>query len=258
MLPGAMVDRITFHSYAREPVAFDLELRVDADFRPMLEVRGLVAPTSREVRRHARGHTLRLSAVGLDGRERSTLVTCSGAAATEGGRLCFLLELDPGEEHTLTVRFELSQPDGPTLPPAVGGEPPAEHASVSSAGAEADAWLADRPQVELDAELVDRVLRRSLLDLRLLASELDGHRYYAAGVPWYATLFGRDSIIAALQVLAFDRAMAEETLRLLAGRLGTKVDDEHDEEPGKVLHELRRGRARRPATDAAGAVLRHG
>jgi len=54
-------------------------------------------------------------------------------------------------------------------------------------------------------------------------------------------LFGRDSIVAALQVLAFDPAMAAETLRLLAGRLGTRVDPEHDEEPGKVLHELRLG-----------------
>jgi glycogen debranching enzyme len=110
---------------------------------------------------------------------------------------------------------------------------------MSRAGADADAWLANRCHVEVDEELVDRVLRRSLLDLRLLASELDGHGYYAAGVPWYATLFGRDSIIAALQTLAFDPGMAEETLRVLAARLGSSVDDERDEEPGKVLHEMR-------------------
>jgi glycogen debranching enzyme len=124
--------------------------------------------------------------------------------------------------------------------------------------AEADAWLAERPHFELDAELVDRVLRRSLLDLRLLASELDGRRYYAAGVPWYATLFGRDSIIAALQMLAFDPSIAADTLRLLAARLGTKVDDVHDEEPGKVLHELRLGelaeRQRTPLVEYYGTV----
>jgi glycogen debranching enzyme len=114
---------------------------------------------------------------------------------------------------------------------------------VSLAGAEADSWLADRPRVVVDDELTDRVLRRSLLDLRLLSSELDGHRYYAAGVPWYATLFGRDSIVTALQILAFDPSMATETLRLLAGRLGSRLDPEHDEEPGKVLHELRLGEA---------------
>ena len=93
----------------------------------------------------------------------------------------------------------------------------------------------------VDDELVDRILRRSLLDLRVLASDLDGERYYAAGVPWFATLFGRDSIITALEMLAFDAGMAEDTLRLLAGRLGTRVDDAHDEQPGKVLHEIRPG-----------------
>ena len=91
----------------------------------------------------------------------------------------------------------------------------------------------------VDDDLIERVMRRSLLDLRLLASELDGHRYYAAGVPWYATLFGRDSIIAALQTVAFDADIAADTLRLLAAHLGLRMDDEHDEEPGKVLHELR-------------------
>jgi glycogen debranching enzyme len=231
MLPGAMVDRITLHSHAREPIDVELELLLDADFQPMLEVRGLVERTAREVRREARGHTLRFAAVGLDGRERSTLITCAGAVATEDGRLCALLPLEPREDHTLEVRFELSQPGGPLD----------NRASMSHTGAEADAWLADRPHIELDAELVDRVLRRALLDLRLLASELDGRGYYAAGVPWYATLFGRDSIIAALQMLAIAPLMAEQTLRLLAARLGTKVDDEHDEEPGKVLHELRVG-----------------
>lgn len=58
-------------------------------------------------------------------------------------------------------------------------------------------------------------------------------------MPWYATLFGRDSIVAALQALAFDPGAAGEALRLLAARLGAEVDDELDEEPGKVLHELR-------------------
>jgi glycogen debranching enzyme len=235
MLYGGMVERITVRSHARDPVELELELRFDADFRSILEVRGLAEPAVREVDRHARGDTLRFAAIGLDGRERSTTITCPGAAA-EGDGLRVPVGLEPGEELTLDVRFALDQPDADA-----GASVAADPASMSQAGAEADAWLADRARVELDDELVDRVLRRSLLDLRLLESHLDGQRYYAAGVPWYATLFGRDSIITALQTLAFDPAMAEETLRLLAGRLGSRVDDEHDEEPGKVVHELRQG-----------------
>ena len=233
MLPGAMADLITVRSYAREPVELDLDLILDADFRPMLEVRGIVSPVTREVRRHAGGDTLAFAAVGIDGVERSTTVSCAGAVADDAGRLRAPVTLQPGEEITLDVRFALSQ-DGSRAATV-------DRASMNHAGADADAWLNERVRVEVDDELIDRVLRRSLLDLRLLVSELDGHRYFSAGVPWYSTLFGRDSIIAALQVLAFDPAMAADTLRLLAGRLGERVDDEHDEEPGKVIHELRRG-----------------
>jgi glycogen debranching enzyme len=243
MLERAMVDRITLRSYAREPVALELELRFDADFRPMLEVRGMAEPTPREVRRDATGDTLRFAATGLDGRERSTTITCKGATAEESGALRVPVALEPGEEIAFDVHFALTAPthDGGGNGDRSWSAQGDGRASLPHAGAEADAWLADRPRIELDDELVDRVLRRSLLDLRLLASDLDGERYYAAGVPWYATLFGRDSIVAALEMLAFDPAMAEHTLRLLAGRLGTRIDDEHDEEPGKVLHELRLG-----------------
>ncbi|MEA2454808.1 MAG: hypothetical protein QOI45_1070 [Thermoleophilaceae bacterium] len=237
IMPGRMVDLISVRSYTREAVEFELELRLDADFQPMLEVRGAVPPAKREVRTEARGHSVRFSAIGVDGKERSTLVTCAGAVAKEQGSLCVGVDLEPGAQRTLEVRFELATPDTGPAPRVVGER----RGTMADAGAEADAWLTDHPRVEMDNDLLDRFLRRSLLDLRLLASELDGHTYYAAGVPWYATLFGRDSIIASLQTLAFDPAMAEETLRLLAGRLGQRVDDEHDEEPGKVLHELRRG-----------------
>jgi glycogen debranching enzyme len=85
------------------------------------------------------------------------------------------------------------------------------------------------------------VLARSLDDLAQLRGELDGLRYYEAGVPWFATLFGRDSLIAALQSLPWDPEIAAETLRLLAGRQGTREDRWRDEQPGKILHELRIG-----------------
>jgi glycogen debranching enzyme len=229
ILPHALVDQIMVRSYAREPVELDLELRLDADFRPMLEIRDIVEPAARDVRRTAQGDTLNFAAVGLDGRERSTTVSCAGAVAYDDGRLRVPVALNPGDERTIDVRFVLN------------GDRNGAGPSMSHPAAEADTWLADRPQLKVDDELVGRVLRRSLLDLRLLVSEFDGQRYYAAGVPWYATLFGRDSIITALETIAFDVEMAEQTLRVLAGLQGDRLDDQHDEEPGKILHELRLG-----------------
>ena len=229
--PDEMVDEITVRGYARERVDLALELRVDADFRSIYEVRGVLAPIARTVRRSAQGDTLRLAATGLDGVERATTVRCAGASASDDGALRIPLVLEPGEERMLAVRYALSEPAATR----VGG------GGFALPGTEAAAWLGARPRVEVDDDLIVRVLERSLLDLRLLGSTLDGERYFAAGVPWYATLFGRDSIITALEVLAFDPGVGEQTLRLLAGRLGERVDDEHDEEPGKVIHELRGG-----------------
>jgi glycogen debranching enzyme len=80
-----------------------------------------------------------------------------------------------------------------------------------------------------------------LLDLLVLKGSLDGLSFFSAGLPWYGTLFGRDSIIAALQTLAYDPRVAEQTIRLLAKYQGDKEDEWRDEQPGKILHELRRG-----------------
>ena len=96
-------------------------------------------------------------------------------------------------------------------------------------------------QISTDDPHLNQVLDRSLRDLTMLRSTLGTADYFAAGVPWYATLFGRDSIITALQMLAYDANIAEQTIRLLADYQGTQTNEWRDEEPGKILHELRVG-----------------
>jgi glycogen debranching enzyme len=112
--------------------------------------------------------------------------------------------------------------------------------------------------VQSDRPLLNHVLERSLRDLRVLRSELHGHTFFAAGVPWYVTLFGRDSLISAYQTLAYKPEVAEHTLRLLAEYQGDKVDEWRDEEPGKIMHELRVGELARtdeiPQTPYYGAI----
>jgi glycogen debranching enzyme len=237
--PDALDETILLHSHHPEPVDLELELRLDADYVPMLELRGMLEPRERRVERRGLGDTLRLKAVGLDGWTRATTVTCEGAHAGDDGRLTAAVHLEPHESHTLslTCRFTTSAP--------VEGEPAApvlsRDGAARQAAADADAWLAGRTRMEVDDELVARMLRRSLLDLRLLISDLNGQPYLAAGVPWYATLFGRDSLITAMQMLGFDPALAAGTLRLLAATQGARHDDAHDEQPGRILHELRLG-----------------
>lgn len=89
--------------------------------------------------------------------------------------------------------------------------------------------------------MLNRVLQRSLADLYVLRSRLNERNFFAAGVPWYVTLFGRDSLLAGFQTLAYEPEVAERMLRLLAEYQGTKVDEWRDEAPGKIMHELRVG-----------------
>ncbi len=110
------------------------------------------------------------------------------------------------------------------------------------------------PPVECDDERFAAVLRRAFCDLRMLLSSLDGESYFAAGLPWYATLFGRDSLIAAMQCMAFAPDVAAGTLRLLAARIGQEHDPEREEEPGKILHELRPGETGTPLARYYGSV----
>jgi glycogen debranching enzyme len=177
---------------------------------------------------------VRFAARGSDGVVRAVTVTADPApVSVVDGRLRFAVDLEPGGAAGIALAYELEEGDDPAPPRR--GRVPAER-EPSPAG----------PRIRADDELFNRILDRSRLDLEMLRSSIDGRSYYAAGVPWYATLFGRDSLIAALQTLALDASLAADTLRLLAHRLGTVRDPLHEEEPGKVLHELRLGEAGAP------------
>jgi glycogen debranching enzyme len=84
-------------------------------------------------------------------------------------------------------------------------------------------------------------MRRSLMDLHMLKTLIGGDEFFAAGVPWFVTLFGRDCLVTSLQTLAFWPGTPAATLRLLARYQGAQVNEWRDEQPGKILHELRVG-----------------
>jgi glycogen debranching enzyme len=100
-----------------------------------------------------------------------------------------------------------------------------------------------RPETRAADHRLDRWVNRSLDDLemlRLTEATRSGDTFLGAGVPWYLTLFGRDSLWAARMLLPLGTELAAGTLRTLARRQGTRVDPETAEAPGKIMHELRR------------------
>jgi glycogen debranching enzyme len=107
-------------------------------------------------------------------------------------------------------------------------------------------WIAQAPRLECDWDPLRTTYRRSLVDLAALRFSpiVAGRRSLpAAGLPWFMTMFGRDSIITSLQALPFTPELAKTTLRVLGEWQGTRRDDFRDEDPGRIVHELRYGEA---------------
>ena len=105
-------------------------------------------------------------------------------------------------------------------------------------------WLDEAPSLECDWDPLKRTYQRSLVDLAALRFSpvmLPGHYLPAAGLPWFMTMFGRDSIFTSLQALPFTPELAKTTLIALGLWQGSRRDDFRDEDPGRILHELRFG-----------------
>src|SRR5262249_53171045 len=102
-------------------------------------------------------------------------------------------------------------------------------------------WDAAATQIETNHDGLDALLRRARHDLRLLTDDVAGEMVPTAGIPWFAVPFGRDSLITGMQMLLLRPEVLAGTLRFLARQQGRDVTDYRDEEPGKILHEVRLG-----------------
>jgi glycogen debranching enzyme len=102
-------------------------------------------------------------------------------------------------------------------------------------------WEKQSTDIFTDNEDFNHIFRRSKFDLRVLSDLVREGYFPAAGIPWYACPFGRDSLITSLQTLAFNPLIAMGTLYTLARYQGTREDPWREEQPGKILHELRNG-----------------
>ena len=102
-------------------------------------------------------------------------------------------------------------------------------------------WEASSTSFETDNDVLDGLLKTAIGDFHALQIPEGEQHIIAAGIPWFATIFGRDSIIAAYQSLSLNSQLAVDTLRVLARYQGKEHNDWRDEQPGKILHEYRAG-----------------
>jgi glycogen debranching enzyme len=237
---GKLFERVRIKNYNPHPIALELGFSLAADFADIFEVRGMARekhiPPDRPT---AEGNQVRFTSTGLDGAHRTTVVE-------------FAQEPDTLEMEGLTVRatFRMhlgayqTKLIGLTVEPLVDEEQPRERdfdVAVHELRRSYEEWERDSTQILTDNELFNQLLNRSLRDLRALYTETEGGGILAAGIPWYVTIFGRDALISSHQILSVNPGPARQALELLAARQGTVVDDWRDEQPGKILHEVRQG-----------------
>jgi glycogen debranching enzyme len=237
LFKGTCYERIHLTNHGLDPVTLSLSLRFDADFADIFEVRG--------TRRERRGKmlppriedtALRIGYEGLDGVQRWTHVKCvRRPEQITNDTLTFAVALLPQESQTIdyTVSCETS-----TARPAPVIAYQEALDTVTTALAEA---RRQRPDIYTSNEQFNDWLGRSAADLTMMLTETEHGVYPYAGVPWFSTPFGRDGIITALEMLWLDPRIARGVLAFLAATQATEVNDAQDAEPGKILHETRKG-----------------
>lgn len=241
VVEGGLFERIRVKNYRAEPVSLEVALVLGADFADIFEVRGMVRePRALLEPPRVEGATVTFAHRGLDEVVRSTHVTFSrepDRVVVDGStvEVGFTIDLAPYRTQLLGVSVE---------PRIAGAAPPPSDfdGAVHGLRRSYEEWERDSTRIVTDNEVYNQLLDRSLRDLRVLSTRWDdGHPVLAAGIPWYVAVFGRDALIAAHQILLLNPRPARETLEFLAAHQGTRRDDWRDEEPGKILHEIRQG-----------------
>ncbi|HKO10906.1 MAG TPA: amylo-alpha-1,6-glucosidase [Acidobacteriaceae bacterium] len=229
-------DKITFHNYAERPAMLEVSFDFDADFADIFEVRGQKrAQRGKLLPPKASGRRIELSYEGLDGIRRTTRIECSEPQAeAEGRSINFPLALEPHQEISLTITIECLQ------------EGLQQHAGTYESALQVltherkKGPLSDF-EIETSNQQLNTWIRRSCADLEMMVTETQHGPYPYAGVPWFSTVFGRDGIITALEMLWLEPSIARGVLCYLAATQATEIDRQRDAEPGKILHEMRKG-----------------
>jgi glycogen debranching enzyme len=230
-------EQVTLRNYSPEAVECEISVWIQTDFADLFEVKEARIQRRWDETREVEGDTLTIRAAWKDIR-KGILVQAPGANVTPEaltyrvsiaphGQWNTLLTVVPSIEGIMPVTSSFVHPDGDQLSPR-------DERRLE--------WVAKIPVLHMGNRSIERTLRRSYDDLGALRIEDPNHPdrvVVAAGAPWFMTVFGRDSLLASEMALPVDPSLALGTLQTLADRQGSEVDPMSEEEPGKILHEVR-------------------
>jgi glycogen debranching enzyme len=233
-------EQLTVLNHDVKPVELRIRIDAAADFADLFEVKDALAKKGSCSAQAVAGQLV--MTYRRETFRRSTTVSSTEPAEVDDGGLTFTTVIEPhGSWSTeLHVGAAIHGPGGRPLKPRA----PAADEERRSTLEDLEQWVAQAPRLTCDWDSLVRTYRRSLVDLAALRFQpiiAGANSLPAAGLPWFMTLFGRDSIFTSLQALPFVPEMARTTLRVLGDWQGNRVDDFRDEDPGRILHEVRYG-----------------
>ncbi|MBD2495089.1 amylo-alpha-1,6-glucosidase [Nostoc sp. FACHB-280] len=265
VLNGALFEEIEISNYSTTTVSFELSISFDADFVDLFEVRGygrpqrgkllrLVEPTQEDaavfngdsaapVSPHTdtqKAEFLTLAYHGLDGLIMESRIQFQHRLPDYFKGYTAVWRLELASHQTQKIGYRINLLTNNTSSSTVSAAFTLGQAKAAEMMEEQN-WVQQITRISSDKIILNRIIDRAEQDMYLLRQSFGKYKTVSAGVPWFSALFGRDSIITASQTLILNSQIAKETLQLLAAYQGKTEDEWREEEPGKILHELRLG-----------------
>lgn len=240
VLPGLLRETIRVTNYNRFDVKAEMTFEFATDFLDMFTIRGMTEGRDGELLPPETENGAIVSRYrGKDGHARTTKIKFDPVPESIDGLFC-KFDLNFAARGELEIRVDIYIEDrykGKEFKP----DPGRVHERIERIRKSYEKIIECCRRIDTDNRIFNNIFIRSLSDLRQLNMSMHDLVFFSAGVPWYDALFGRDSIIASIQVMPYELDIPRSTLRLLAKFQATEHSDWRDSEPGKMLHELRLG-----------------
>ena len=236
-------EELTVLNHSNEPIDVKVGIEAASDFADLFEVKDALAKKGSYSTEVVDG-SLRLM-YRRDTFSRATIISASEPCEMDDDGLTFQIHIEPHSAWKTDIKVSMTVfgtgEDEAASGSALAWQVPGPRTDLAE---DLRRWMDASPRLACEWEPLLRSYRRSLIDLaalRFSPISAGGSSLPAAGLPWFMTMFGRDSIFTSLQALPFSSELAATTLRELGLRQGTRFDDFRDEDPGRILHEMRYG-----------------